>query len=115
LKLVAFLATANPERARDFYEGKLKLRFVSDDEFALVFDSGGTEVRIQKLDRLDPPAGTALGWQVDDIEAALDRLGVDVERYDFAGPDGIWTAAGGARVAWFKDPDGNILSLTERP
>jgi predicted enzyme related to lactoylglutathione lyase len=52
---------------------------------------------------------------VDDIEAEVERLGITLERYDFAGESGIWTSPSGARVAWFKDPDGNILSLTEHP
>jgi catechol 2,3-dioxygenase-like lactoylglutathione lyase family enzyme len=115
LRLVAFLATARPEHAREFYENTLGLRFVSDDEFALVFDTAGTSLRIQKVDQVDPPQRTALGWMVDDIEAEVERLGITLERYDFAGESGIWTSPSGARVAWFKDPDGNILSLTEHP
>jgi catechol 2,3-dioxygenase-like lactoylglutathione lyase family enzyme len=113
--LVAFLGTAQPERARAFYEGVLGLRFVSDDEFALVFDSGGTLLRIQKVDEVDPAARTALGWLVTDLEAAVDALEVSFERYDRLDQDarGIWTAPNGARIAWFKDPDGNILSLIE--
>jgi catechol 2,3-dioxygenase-like lactoylglutathione lyase family enzyme len=116
-RVVAFLATVNPERAREFYEGKLGLRFLADEESALVFDAGGTELRLQKVDHVRPPTGTALGWRVDDIEATVDGLEVDVERYDSLEQDerGIWTAPSGARVAWFSDPDGNILSLTEPP
>jgi catechol 2,3-dioxygenase-like lactoylglutathione lyase family enzyme len=117
LKLVAFLATAQPENARRFYEDTLGLRFVSDDGFALVFDSGGTLLRIQKLDHVDPRPGTALGWEVDDIESAVGGLDVSFARYDGLEQDerGIWTAPTGARIAWFEDPDGNILSLVEPP
>jgi catechol 2,3-dioxygenase-like lactoylglutathione lyase family enzyme len=116
-RVVAFLATADPDRARDFYERTLGLGLLADEESALVFDAGGSELRLQKVEEVRPPAGTALGWRVDDIELALDGLEVDVERYDSLEQDerGIWTAPSGARVAWFTDPDGNILSLTEPP
>jgi catechol 2,3-dioxygenase-like lactoylglutathione lyase family enzyme len=116
-RVVAFLATADPDRARDFYEGTLGLGLLADEESALVFDAGGSELRLQKVEEVRPPTGTALGWRVDDIELALDGLEVDVERYDSLEQDerGIWTAPSGARVAWFSDPDGNILSLTEPP
>jgi catechol 2,3-dioxygenase-like lactoylglutathione lyase family enzyme len=116
-RLIAFLAISKPARAREFYDGKLGLRLVADEEFALGFDAGGTEFRLQKVDEVRPPAGTALGWQVEDIDAAVDGLQVDFERSDSLEQDErrIWTAPSGARVAWFSDPDGNILSLTEPP
>jgi catechol 2,3-dioxygenase-like lactoylglutathione lyase family enzyme len=114
--LVAFLATSDPERSREFYEGTLGLRLVSDDEFALVFDAAGTALRIQKLEEVRPRPGTALGWRVDDIEDAVDSLDVSFERYESLEQDdrGIWTAPGGARIVWFEDPDGNILCLIEQ-
>lgn len=118
--IIAFLATTEPERAREFYRATLGLRLVSDDGFALVFDAAGTMLRIQKVDEHRPPPFTALGWRVDDIAeavAALSARGVEMARYPGIDQDGsgIWNAPGGAQVAWFHDPDGNTLSLTEFP
>jgi len=118
--LTAFVATSNPDRCRQFYEGTLGLRLVSDDQFAVTFDCSGTELRIQKVQTLQPHPYTALGWKVTgirDLAAALAAKGVEFERYSFLPQDdrGIWTAPGGTHVAWFKDPDGNLLSLSESP
>ena len=117
-KLIAFLATAEPARATKFYRDTLGLRLVSDDQFAVVFGCGGTQLRIQKVETLEPHAFTALGWQVPDIRksvSALAKRRIVFERYGFLKQDdlGIWQAPSGAKVAWFKDPDGNLLSLTE--
>jgi catechol 2,3-dioxygenase-like lactoylglutathione lyase family enzyme len=116
--LTAFLPTRDPARARDFYERQLGLRLVEDDAYALVFDANGTMLRIQIVDSFAPHPFTALGWQVADIDAVADALaakGIATERY--AGMDqdarGIWNAPSGARVAWFEDPDGNTLSITQ--
>jgi catechol 2,3-dioxygenase-like lactoylglutathione lyase family enzyme len=116
--LTAFLATTDAGRAKAFYGDVLGLSLVSDDEFALAFDCNGTQLRVQKVAAVKPPPFTALGWQVADLVAtvtALVRAGVVFERYSFMSQDaaGIWTAPGGTRVAWFKDPDGNLLSLAE--
>jgi catechol 2,3-dioxygenase-like lactoylglutathione lyase family enzyme len=116
--LVAFLATADAERARDFYERVLGLRLVEDGPFALVLDAGGVTVRVQKVERVSRPSGTALGWSVPDVEAVVRGLGergVGFLRYERLEQDelGIWTSPGGTRVAWFTDPDGNVLSVTE--
>jgi catechol 2,3-dioxygenase-like lactoylglutathione lyase family enzyme len=115
--LVAFVATANPAWARDFYEKTLGLTFVADDPFALVFDANGTRLRVQKVDTVGPVAHTVLGWQVPSIRAAVADLaarGVVFRRYEGMAQDeaGIWTTPGGF-VAWFQDPDGNLLSLSE--
>jgi hypothetical protein len=96
----------------------LWLRFVKDDGFALVLDANGTMVRIAKVPEFTPAQFTILGWQVKDIEkiaAALQTKGVVFERFGFFKQDdlGIWTAPTGDKVAWFKDPDGNILSVSE--
>ena len=117
-ELVAFVATADAERARDFYERVLGLRFVEDGPFAVLFDAGGVRVRVQKVDRVSPPSGTVLGWSVPDVEAVvrgLSERGLSVLRYEGMAQDelGIWASPGGARVAWFADPDGNVLSVTE--
>ncbi|MDB5101371.1 MAG: Glyoxalase/bleomycin resistance protein/dioxygenase [Cyanobacteria bacterium RYN_339] len=115
---IAFLATTDAERARAFYEGQLGLTFVADQHVFLLFDAHGTRLHIQKVEAVDPPGYTVLGWQVADIAGevrALAASGVTFERYDFIEHDeaGIWTAPGGARIAWFKDPDGHTLSLTQ--
>jgi len=117
-KITAFVASVMPERAKQFYRDTLGLHLVSDDQFAVVFDSGGIQLRIQKLKAFQPHSFTTLGWQVPDIRrsvTALVKRGVTFERYNFMEQDalGIWESPSGARVAWFKDPDGNLLSLGE--
>ena len=117
-RVTAFIATAQPGRAKQFYQDTLGLRFVSDDQVAIVFDCAGVQLRIQKVETLRPHAFTALGWQVASIRQtvfALAKRGVVFERYGFMEQDelGIWKAPSGAKVAWLKDPDGNLLSLTE--
>lgn len=116
--LISFLATANPERTREFYEKTLALKLVSEDQFAIVFDVNGTMLRIQKVKDFTPPEHTALGWHVTNINEVVKQLaerGVTFARYEGLGQDdkGIWTSPSGAKIAWFKDPTGNILSLTE--
>lgn len=117
-KIVAFLATAAPVGAKKFYGDVLGLQLVSEDEFALAFDVSGTMLRIQKVEKFTPQPFTALGWAVADIRASvgrLSKLGVKFEKYPFLEQDelGIWNAPSGAKVAWFKDPDGNLLSFSE--
>jgi len=117
-KLIGFAATTNSERAKQFYRDTLGLRLVEDSPFALVFDANGTMLRVQKVEGLSAARHTVLGWEVDDIVATIKQLakkGVRFERYDALAQDklGTWTSPNGSRVAWFKDPDGNILSLTE--
>ncbi len=117
-KIVAFVSTRDPAGARAFYGGVLGLRFVSEDAFAVVFDANGTMLRVSIVKDLAPVPHTVLGWEVADIAARVRGLrekGVTFERYPFLAQDdlGIWTAPGGARVAWFKDPDQNLLSLTQ--
>jgi catechol 2,3-dioxygenase-like lactoylglutathione lyase family enzyme len=116
--LIAFVATTNPARARAFYENVLGLRFVADEPAALVFDAHATMFRVQKVESHKPQPYTTLGWEVPDVVAAVKSLkakGVPCERYDFLQQDelGVWSAPGGAKIAWFKDPDGNTLSLTQ--
>jgi catechol 2,3-dioxygenase-like lactoylglutathione lyase family enzyme len=116
-KLVGFLTTTDYEKARAFYEGKLGFEFVSLDQFALAMRAGENMIRITKSETFHPAQGTVLGWEVDDVRAAvlwLSSRGVVTEKYGFV-PDqelGIWTAPSGDQVAWFKDPDGNVLSLS---
>jgi catechol 2,3-dioxygenase-like lactoylglutathione lyase family enzyme len=118
-KLIAFLPTTDYKRARSFYEGLLGLEYVSEDQFALVLRSGGNMIRVGKFESLTPAKNTILGWEVSEIEkvvAALQSKGVAFEKYPWVEDPlglGIWTAPNGDKVAWFKDPDGNILSVSE--
>jgi catechol 2,3-dioxygenase-like lactoylglutathione lyase family enzyme len=117
-KTMAFVATTDAERAKSFYADILGLRFVADEPFALVFDSFGTLLRISKVPAFAPAPFTVLGWQVADLRAAVSALagrGVRFERFEGFPQDdlGVCTFPDGARVAWFKDPDGNTLSLTQ--
>lgn len=117
-KLVGFIATHDYERAKDFYVAKLGAKFVSLDQFALVVEISGHHLRIVKIDDFTPVKWTVLGWEVDDVVATVKWLvgrGVTTERYPFVADKelGIWTAPGGAKVAWFKDPDGNVLSVSQ--
>ena len=117
-KPMCFVATRNPSAALTFYRETLRLTLLADDPFALVFDMGGTMLRVQKVQDLVLAKHTILGWQVSDIAARVGELaghGVRFERFDGLSQDasGIWTSPSGARVAWFKDPDCNILSLTQ--
>lgn len=116
--IIAFVATTDPARARKFYTKTLGLRLVSEDAFALVFDAAGTMVRVAVVQVLQPAGYTVLGWIVPDIRravAALARKGVTVRRYNGLEQDerGIWLSPSGAKIAWFEDPDGNTLSVTQ--
>lgn len=118
--VVAFVATNNAAAAREFYVDKLGLKLVDDSAAALVVEGGGTTIRVQKVNAFTPLPFTALGWAVKDIKKTWRGLrdrGVVFERFGLAGEDehGVWTSPSGARVAWFKDPDGNTLSLTQNP
>jgi catechol 2,3-dioxygenase-like lactoylglutathione lyase family enzyme len=116
--IVAFVPTKDFEKARAFYEGVLGLRFFKDDGFAMVLDANGIMIRVAKVPQFTPAQFTILGWQVTDIEKivqGLQKNGVRCEIFSFFKQDelGIWTAPTGDKVAWFKDPDGNILSVSE--
>jgi catechol 2,3-dioxygenase-like lactoylglutathione lyase family enzyme len=118
INIVAFVPTRDSAKARSFYEGVLGLRFLKDDGFAMVLDANGIMVRVSKTPEFKPAQFTILGWEVSEIEkvvAALQQRGVTFERFGFFEQDelGIWTAPTGDKVAWFKDPDGNILSLSQ--
>lgn len=118
MDIIAFVPITNAERSRAFYEGVLGLRFVSDDQFALVFEANGTMVRAVKLKESTPAQFTVLGWEVsgiEDVVRALAKRGVKFEIFEFMKQDelGIWNAPSGAKVAWFKDPDGNVLSVSQ--
>jgi catechol 2,3-dioxygenase-like lactoylglutathione lyase family enzyme len=117
--LVAFVAATDLARARSFYEEVLGLTLVEESPFACVFDAHGTTLRVSTVEALAAAPYTVLGWDVDDITSAVASLGgrgVAFEHFDGMGQDdlGVWVTPGGDRVAWFKDPDGNTLSLTQR-
>lgn len=117
-ELIAFASTARPDGAAAFYRDVLGLTLVADEPFALVFDAHGTMLRVTKVDAVQPAPYTVLGWRVTDIRKAVEELGgrgVVFERYAGMPQDdlGIWTSPAGARIAWFRDPDGNVLSLTQ--
>lgn len=118
--LIAFVATTQPEQAKQFYTKILGLQLVADEPYALVFDAHGTMLRLQKVQSFTPAPHTSLGWHVADMAHTVQSLrakGVSFLRYPYFEQDeaGVWTAPGGAKVAWFKDPDENVLSLTEFP
>lgn len=116
--VVAFAAATDLPRARAFYEQKLGLPVIEQNDFACVFDANGTMLRVTAVPEVMQASYTVLGWRVTDIEATVRGLtakGVVFNRYDVMDQDenGVWTTPGGDQVAWFTDPDGNNLSLTQ--
>lgn len=119
-KVMGFLPAKDFKHARSFFEDKLGLRFISEDPYALVMESNGTMIRIAKVQEFQPAPYTVLGWQVEDIVQSVTELrsrGVVFEKYPFVEDKelGIWTSPDGAKVAWFKDSDGNVLSVSQYP
>jgi catechol 2,3-dioxygenase-like lactoylglutathione lyase family enzyme len=116
---MAFAPTCDQARAVEFYRDRLGLKLISRDDFAAVFEVNGIMLRLSSVPApLAPQPFTILGWKVPDIAAkvrSLEAAGAVFERYPQVPQDelGIWTAPSGAKIAWFKDPDGNILSLTQ--
>jgi catechol 2,3-dioxygenase-like lactoylglutathione lyase family enzyme len=116
--MVGFLVTTNPEAARSFFAEILGFRLLSDDQYALAFDTGNARLRVVKAQSFTPAHGTVLGWEVEDIHVAVADLhakGVVFDRYPsmLADEQGIFTFPSGDQVAWFKDPEGNLLSLSQ--
>jgi catechol 2,3-dioxygenase-like lactoylglutathione lyase family enzyme len=117
-KLVAMLGTARADLAEAFYSGTLGLKLASSDAFALIYEIDGAPLRISKVPAVAPAAYAVLAFTVPDVAAsvaALTAKGVIMQRFGFLPQDaaGIWKAPGGAQVAWFRDPDGNLLSLVQ--
>jgi catechol 2,3-dioxygenase-like lactoylglutathione lyase family enzyme len=117
-KMVGFLLTKDYGKAREFYEGKLGFMFVALNQFALVMRAGQNLVRIVEAAQFTPLRSTVLGWEVSDVEAVVGWLaaqGVETEKYPWVADKerGIWVTPGGDKVAWFKDPDGNVLSVSQ--
>lgn len=120
LRTTAFLATTDADRAKSFYVDRLQAELIEDTPFSLVLRIGGTLLRMQKVDTVHAPPYTSLGWQVEDIAAEVEALsgrGVEFVRFAGMGQDdaGVWTAPDGAKVAWFRDPDGQLLSIDQQP
>lgn len=118
--LVAFTATTDLERAHQFYGDVLGLRRLEATPFANVYDANGTTLRVTRVDEVARGSYTVLGWSVPHIHrgiAALSERDVAFDRYPGVEQDdaGVWTAPGGMQVAWFRDPDGSILSLSQTP
>jgi len=116
--VVALIATNKPDEAKRFYGETLRLQLLADDTFAIVFDAHGVMLRVQKVEGHTPPPYAVLGWDVADIHASvneLSRKGVGCEQFEGLEQDGsgVWPSPSGAQIAWFKDPDGNLLSLTQ--
>jgi catechol 2,3-dioxygenase-like lactoylglutathione lyase family enzyme len=116
--IIAFVSTADMTRARDFYGALLGLRLVDDGVYACAYDAGGTRLRVTAVDTVSPQPYTVLGWSVVDIATTVRALasgGVRFLRYPGMEQDdlGVWLSPSGARIAWFEDPDRNVLSLTE--
>jgi catechol 2,3-dioxygenase-like lactoylglutathione lyase family enzyme len=121
MDVVAFVPSKNPTKARAFYEGVLGLRFVTEDPFAVVLDANGVMIRVADVSSVKgfkPASYTILGWLVDDIAGTVKLLsnkGVQFERFAWMEQDslGVWNSPNGAKIAWFKDPEGNVLSVTQ--
>jgi catechol 2,3-dioxygenase-like lactoylglutathione lyase family enzyme len=117
---IAFVCATNPGSAKAFYGDVLGLRLLRDESpFALVFDACGTMLRISFVQELKPAVHTVLGWQVPDVMAAVrDLAGAGIQMRRFGGLTsqddlGVWSSPSGAKIAWFNDPDGNLLSITQ--
>jgi predicted enzyme related to lactoylglutathione lyase len=116
--LIAFAPTTDLARARSFYQDVLGLAVADEDAYACVLDAHGTMLRVTAVAEVAHPGYTVLGWRVTDISetvTGLESLGVGFIRYDGIEQDthGVWTTPNGDRIAWFTDPDGNVLSLTQ--
>ena len=116
-RLMAFVPVGDLSAAKSFYGGLLGLRVTEENSYAVVLDAGGTMLRLAQVDGLRPQPFTIAGWQVFDMGRSIDMLerrGVSFIRYEGMDQDakGVWTTPGGDQIAWFKDPDGNTLSLT---
>jgi len=115
---VAFLPSEDLERSNRFFGDILGLPLVSRSAFASVFRCGLTTLRVTKVDGFRPQPFTVFGWIVADLRSELPQLqerGIDLLRYDGLKQDDqhVWTTPSGDIVAWFRDPDENVLSLTE--
>ncbi len=117
-KIMGFIPSSNLDRSRAFYEGVLGMRVLYQDNFAVALDAGGIMVRLTNVGQFTPQKFTVFGWEVPDIDksvADLKKIGINFQHFGMPdqNAEGIWTSPSGARVAWFQDPDGNNLSVTQ--
>jgi catechol 2,3-dioxygenase-like lactoylglutathione lyase family enzyme len=115
---VAFLPTEDLDRAELFFHGVLNLELMSRSPYASVFQVGGATLRVTKVDGLRPQPFTVFGWLVADLRTVIRELrGKETDMLRYEGltqdDDGVWTTPNGDLVAWFHDPDANVLSLTQ--
>lgn len=118
--ITVFLPTMKPSASKHFYSRKLGLKLISEDNYALEFSGHGSTLRITTVTQFNPQPFTVLGFRIEDVVSYvrhLNKKGVTFERFDALDQDelGIWTSPGNAKVAWFKDPDENLISLTQMP
>lgn len=116
--LISFVSASDAAQAKEFYSGVLELRLIRETPYALILDANGTMLRVTLVERVHPAPCTVLGWEVANIAHAVERLasrGVEFLRYDGMSQDelGIWDSPSGGRIAWFRDPEQNVLSLTQ--
>ncbi|GMN04031.1 VOC family protein [Erythrobacter sp. MTPC3] len=116
---ILFTASAKHEEARAFYGEVMGFVLTDDNPFSFEFDAAGTMLWVQKVEEFAAHPFTQIGWGVNDIVGERDRLvehGAEFLRFEFMEQDerDIWTAPDGAKICWFRDPDGNTLSLTQR-
>jgi len=121
--IIAFVTVSTVDHALHFYRDTLGLMLTEETPYAMVFDCSGVMLRVAVMTppdgaQLEPASYTVLGWRVQEIEASVRELqakGIRFQQYGYIPQDelGIWTTPGGDKVAWFADPDGNILSLTQ--
>jgi catechol 2,3-dioxygenase-like lactoylglutathione lyase family enzyme len=119
-KLQVIICTSKIQPAEQFYGGVLGLPLQARSQGALVYDVGGTSVRVSPVPSTRPSEHTVLGFAVPDIASAIAVLqgrGVTFERFPGFSHDqsGVVCAPDGSRVAWFRDPDGNLLSVVQYP
>jgi len=117
-KITAFLPTVQPEMAKEFYKNTLGLKLKAEDPYALEFEGNGVTLRITKVEKFKPHPFAVLGFKIEKIASQVKSLrekGIKFERYNALEQDdlGIWTSPSKAKIAWFKDIEGNLLSLTE--
>ena len=119
-KVQAMVGTGKADIARAFYGDTLGMKLKREDNFAMIFEVGDRELRVNRVPAVVPSTYAVLGFHVTDITAiatGLEAKGVMMERFPFLPGDanGVWTAPDGTKVAWFRDPDGNLLSIVQLP
>ena len=119
-KVKAFVITTDALSAKKFYSEILEFKFLNGDEYGLEFEMNNSLLRVSITteENAIPQKHTVLGWCVPDIYESVQYLknkGIQFERYGFLQQDenDVWKAESGTKVAWFKDPHGNLLSIDQ--